>query len=385
VVDLTTPSGAYCGKLLADLGAQVIKLEPLEGDPGRRMKPFQEDLPGLDRSLFWAYYNTNKQSLAVNVASVEGHGVFDRLVRWADAIIHTEGGLSYDELTRLNPKVILASISALGDGPRADIPATGQTVFAMSGIMKTIGPPQGPPAAPPGQLPMDLAAIDAASGILCALLTRQRSGLGQHVSVAALDVLAAQVNPRPREQFLSRRHERVYNPTLAPGGTYECADGGVELTIVLTGHWRGLQELLGNPPEISGPEWDDRGYREERAQYLGELIAAAFASRSQQEVVREAQRLHVPCGPISTVSTFAADPQIVARGFFEETTMPGSGRHKTAGAPYKMTGEAWALRRPAPRLGEHTASILTNELGYSSAEVKVLEATGAVLCAEADV
>ncbi|HVA26224.1 MAG TPA: CoA transferase [Chloroflexota bacterium] len=381
VVDLAGPSGQYCGKLLADLGARVIKIEPIEGDGGRRMKPFQGDQIDANQSLFWAYYNTNKRSLALDLASQQGQGVFERLVRWADAIVQTGSDLRYDELSRLNPRLILASISSFGEGPCSGYRATSQSVFAMSGIMKTIGPPQGPPVAAPGQIPLDLAAIDAASGILCALLMRHRTGVGQHVSVAALDVLAAQVNPRPREQFVATRHARVYNPTLAPGGTYACADGGVELTIVLPGHWHGLQELLGNPAEIAGPEWNERGYREAHADQLGGIVAAAFASRSQHELVREAQRLHVPCGPINTVATFAADPQIEARGFFEDLSTPGLGPHKIAGAPYKMSAGAWTLQ-PAPRLGEHTAGILAGELGYSPTEIAALRSANVVLCAE---
>jgi crotonobetainyl-CoA:carnitine CoA-transferase CaiB-like acyl-CoA transferase len=347
VLDAAAPHGQYCGKLLADLGADVVKLEVPEGDPGRSQVP----LSASGESLFWAYYNSNKRSVT-RPSDVEP------LVRWADVLITTDQDLSFAQFATVNPRLILTTISPFGDGPYRDYPATSQSVFAMSGIMKTIGPPARPPAAAPGQLPFDLASTDAASGVVAALLMRLRSGVGQHVQVAALDVLAAQVNPRPREQYVDARFERIYNPTLAPGGTFQCLDGAVELTIVLLGHWQGLKELIGNPPKISGPEWNDRSFREAHAAHLGEIVAAAFASRCQADVVEQAQRLRVPCGPVNTTASFAVDRQIEARGFFVDTISPGLGQHKTAGAPFKLSNHAWQLRRSAPRLGEHTREVL---------------------------
>lgn len=361
MIDAAEPRGQYCGKLLADLGADVIKLEPPEGDAGRHKPPFKN---GGQASLFWAYYNANKRGVLLPRDDAEQR---QRLVRWADVLIITDDGDDFEQLADVNPRLIVATVSRFGAGPYRDYPGTSRSVFAMSGVMKTIGPPQGPPVAAPGQLPFDLTSVDAASGILAALLMRLTTGRGQHVEVAALDVMAAQVNPRPREQYVDARYERVYNPTLAPGGTFECLDGGVELTIVLLGHWQGLRELIGNPPEIAGPEWNDRGYREAHADYLGRIVAANFATRRQAEVVEQAQLLRVPCGPVNTTASFAADRQVQARGFFVAAASPELGPHKVAGAPFKLSNQAWQLRRPAPRLGEHTREVL-DEISLSEGQ-----------------
>lgn len=391
VVDLAAPEGAYCGKLLADLGADVIKVEPLEGDEGRRRGPFKDDRPDMESSLFFAFYNTNKRSLAADLSGPRSAEIARRLARWADVVVETADreltGLSptWSEAVRaLNPRLVVASLSAYGaGGPWSEAPGTSRSVFAASGIMKTIGPPQGPPVGPPGQMAFDLAAADASSAVVCALLAREVTGVGQRVSVAALEVMAAQVNPRPLEQFVARRYERVYNPSLAPGGTYACVDGSVELTIILPSHWEGLKRLIGNPPELEGPEWDERRYREGRAEYLGEVVARAFAPWRKAELVAEAQRLRVPCGPVNTVADFAADAQVAARGFFVESERVGLGRHRLAGAPYQFSEGAWSLRRPAPRLGEHSRDILLHDLGYSAAEIEELRSESLVFV-EAD-
>jgi len=361
IIDVAHHYGQYCGKLLADLGADVIKIEPPGGDPARAIGPFADD----QTSLFFAYYNCGKRGLTLDPLTPSDRAIFERLLATADAIIETPahgnaGGmqLEFEALQRQNPGLILTSIVGfVGAGPYRDYRSTSQVMFALSGIMKSVGPPDGPPEAPPGQMGFDLTAVDAATGVVCALLARAHSGRGQHVTVAAHEVLASEINPRPPQQFDDTRHPGAANPQLAPTGTYDCLDGSVVMFVNLPAHWKGLKELLGNPPGIQGPEWDDRSYREVHAAYLSDLVRSAFASRSMADIVEEGQRLHVPCGPVNTISTFAADPHLAERGFLVVTggwTMPG--------APYKLSDSGWAIQRPAPRLGQHTAEILA-ELG----------------------
>ncbi|HLH26157.1 MAG TPA: CoA transferase [Chloroflexota bacterium] len=365
VLEVCAPWGQYCGKLLADLGADVIKIEPPGGDPARALGPFKDDRPDPEGSLFFAYYNTNKRSLALDLVRPEGQETFRRLAATADAVLTTAApaeaealGLGYATLHRLNSRLVVTSLSGFGhDGPYARSRATSLVVFAMSGLMKSIGEPAGPPVAAPGQLAFDLAAVDAAAGTLCALLARRRTGRGQHVDVAALEVLAAQLAPALPGQGDHGRFGQ-HNPRTPPSGKYTCRDGTVELCIIMPAQWDGLKELLGHPPELERPEWNSREGRAAAHAELTAAVARALRDRAVAEVVAEGQRLRVPALPVSEVPDFIAAPHVAARGFFVPATSPSLGPHLMPGAPYCFSEAGWALRRPAPRVGEHNAAIL---------------------------
>ncbi|MFI5270088.1 MAG: CaiB/BaiF CoA transferase family protein, partial [Chloroflexota bacterium] len=293
VIELVHPYGQYCGKVLADLGADVLKIEPPGGDQARAIGPFHGDV-----SLHFAYYNTNKRSLELDLGSPAGQDALRRLVADADALVYTPEhlrvpglDLTYDALRALNPKLVVAAITGFAaGGPYSAYRSTPLVAFALSGIMKNIGPPEGPPEPAPGQVAFDLTALDAANGIVCALL----SGQGQQVNVAAHEVLAAEINPRAPEQFDDHRHPRSANPQLAPSGAFKCLDGQVTFFINLPNHWQGLKELLGNPPEVAAPEWDDRTYRSLHAEFLADLVEARLANRTQSDIVAQGQKLRVP-------------------------------------------------------------------------------------------
>jgi crotonobetainyl-CoA:carnitine CoA-transferase CaiB-like acyl-CoA transferase len=362
VVDLAHPYGQYAGKLLADLGADVIKVEPPEGDAGRRVGPFKD---GTSASLFFAYYNANKRSLKLDLSTATGKAALEKLLASADAVIITPEHSSVP--VALPEKLVVGElIGFTAGGPYSDFRSTPQTVFALSGIMKAIGPPEGPPEAAPGQVAYDLAAVDVANGIVCALLSDQP----QKITVAAHEVLAAEINPRAPEQFEDKRYPGSANPQLAPSGAFKTADGEVTFFINLPNHWTGLKELLGHPEELEGDEWNTRDYRGAHAAAVLEATGKALANRQTAEVVERGQALHVPCGPINTVDRFTRDAHAAARGFFVEVGDPELGLVKVPGAPHKMSEAGWSLRRPAPRLGEHNREILT-ELGYSEAEMEL--------------
>jgi crotonobetainyl-CoA:carnitine CoA-transferase CaiB-like acyl-CoA transferase len=369
VLEVCAPWGQYCGKLLADLGADVVKIEPPEGDAARALGPFKDDRPDPEGSLFFAYYNTNKRSVTLDLAQPEGRATFARLAATADVVLETAApaeaaalGLDYPALHALNPRLVVTSLSGFGHaGPYARSRATSLVVFAMSGLMKSIGDPDGPPSAAPGQMAFDLAAVDAAVGTLGALMARRRTGRGQHVEVAALEVLAAQLIPGLPGQTDAGRFGQ-HNPRTTPSGKYPCRDGTVELCIIMPGQWNGLKELLGHPPALERPEWDSREGRAADHPALVAAIVDALRDRTVAEIVAEGQRLRVPALPVSQVPDFIAAPHVAARGFFVPADSPTLGPHQMPGAPYRFSEAGWALRHPAPRLGEHTAAILA-ELG----------------------
>ena len=255
-VELVHPLGQYCGRLLADLGADVIKVEAPSGDDARRMGPFAYAEPA--RSLYFDYYNTNKRSLALDLHRDDGLAVLKRLLGSADIWIQTDGlddafgeELDLRKLRASHPRATLVSITGFGSGgPYEAYRPSSLVIFAMSGLMHSVGPPDGPPVAAPGQLAFDLAATDAASGALMAILSRRRTGQGQEVEVAALETLATELSPSPAgAQRSVRRGNR--HADIAPSGVFECQDGAVELEVIMPAQWDALKEVLGQPTELT--------------------------------------------------------------------------------------------------------------------------------------
>jgi len=384
VLDLTASGGQYCGKLLADLGADVIKIEPPSGDAARRLGPFKDSAADHDLSLFWIYYNTNKRSLAVDLAIDRGREVFDRLLATADAVIETPDvddapvALDFDALARAHPRLILTSLTGFGSGgPYSAYRATSLVAFAMSGIMQGIGPEEGPPAGMPGQIALDVAAADAAAGTLLALLARRRTGRGQRVEVAAFEVLAAQLGAPGAPRGEARR-TGLLHLQLGPSGIYPCRDGAVEFSTLLPGQWQRLKTLLADSEELQEPEWDDRPYRIANAARLYGIVAAAVKDRGTAELTEQAQRLQIPCLPVNSVADVMSNEHMEVRGFFRPAEILGLGALSFPGAPYRLSEDRWQLRRPAPALGQDTASILAGELGYSEANLAQLEGAGVI-------
>jgi len=385
VLDLTAAGGQYCGKLLADLGAEVIKIETPNGDPARRLGPFKDSAGGHDLSLFWIYYNTNKRSLAVDLTLDQGREVFERLLATADAVIETPdvedapAALEFDALARSHPRLILTSLTGFGSGgPYSAYRVTSLVAFAMSGIMQGIGPEEGPPAAMPGQIALDVAAADAAAGTLLALLARRRNGRGQHVEVAAFEVLAAQLGAPGAPRGEAHR-TGLLHLQLGPSGIYPCRDGAVEFSTLLPGQWQRLKTLLADSEELQEPEWDDRPYRIAHAGRLYGIVAAAVKERGTAELTEQAQRLQIPCLPVNSVADVMANEHMEARGFFRQADIPGLGAVSFPGAPYRLSEERWQVRRPAPALGQDTAGILAGDLGYSEASLAELAEAGVIV------
>jgi crotonobetainyl-CoA:carnitine CoA-transferase CaiB-like acyl-CoA transferase len=346
VLEVVAAWGQYAGKLLADLGAEVIKVEPPGGDPARQ------------QALAFAYYNTNKKSVVLDLEQPAGRAGLRELLSSADVLLTTfdrgrTSALLPDDAVN-QPGLVVVTLSGFGTtGPAAAYRASNVGVFAMSGQMLAVGNPEGPPAAPPGQMALDLGAVDAVIGTLSALLARARNGRGQRVEVAASEVLAGQNSSPERES--SRTRSGNTHPQLAPSGVYQCRDGAVEITVVMPAQWDALKKLLDPCPALARAEWDDRSRRARDHLEIERLVAAAIAARYQAETVAEAQRLRLPCLPVHTLSSFMDDPHVRARGYF----VMGLGEYPLAGPPYRLSNAGWALRRGAPRVGEHTAEVVS--------------------------
>lgn len=382
VLDLTEDAGQHCTKLLADLGADVIKVEIPGGVRARRIGPFKDDRPHPEGSLYFAYYNANKRSITLDYSKTEGARILKRLVERTDVLVEgfapgylEEVGLGYMALREINPRLIMASITGFGQGgPHRHFLAPDIVPFAMSGLMYISGKPEGPPVTAPGSQPYDLASAQAAFGILMALYHRLFSGKGQHVEVSAQEAVACEEHTISRFSLDGHivAREGSQHGTAAPARIYRSQDGYVHLFA--GPHWKSFREWMGSPEVLADPLWEDPDFRRANIDLVNPLIEEFTLSRGREELVREAQARHLPCTPVNTPADFIQSAQTQARGYLLEVEHPLLGRYLYPGAPYRLSETPWALRRPAPLLGEANEEIYCGELGYSREEMVALAA-----------
>lgn len=392
VLDLTHHlCGPYATKLLADYGADVIKIErPGTGDLARRLGPFKDDDPHPEKSGIFAYLNTNKRSVTLDLACAAGRAVFFDLLETADLVVENfrpgvmeRLGIGYGELTARRPNIVLLSISNFGQtGPYRDWAGSELVLFAMGGEMFSMGVAEREPIKMAGTAALFQSGAAAAVAAVSALYAVQQGGGGEHLDVSIFETQFASVDRRHQWVIAYQYTGRVKgrDPIGAaigfPAGVYPCADGFVEVTGGGT-RWPNTVRMLGSPPELLGPEWTAPGAF--RRLDLKERFDAVFypwlAERTKREVWAAAQAAHVLCGPLYTIEDLFTDPVIRERGFFIECERPYLGRFTMPGRPFLMSESPWSLRRPAPLLGEHTAEVL-GELGYTPDRLAELRRSG---------
>jgi crotonobetainyl-CoA:carnitine CoA-transferase CaiB-like acyl-CoA transferase len=370
VLDLSTSIGSYCGRLLADAGADVVKVERPGGDELRRRPPFAGGRPGPQRSLSFAYYHANKRGIEVDYSQPDALGPLAGLGAGSDVVIltptarHPVAGLdpARNQLSWARPDTVVCSITPFGlTGPYRSWRATHLTSYAMSGLMYPQGPSAGPPVAIPGQQVYDHVSTHAAIAVLAALRERPAAG-GQFIDVSAHEVLGHSLFDLHRytnSLSVSRRSDR--KPGVS-GGMWECRDGLVEFTVSTDKHWSGLVELLGHPPELADPSWGHPVVREQHADKILAALAPRITAMSREDFVSRGQQLGVPCALVNTVGQFTRDPHPRSRGFFVRQRLPGLGDFELPGRPFLSTRPLLGqYRRPAPRLGEHDAAEIARQ------------------------
>jgi crotonobetainyl-CoA:carnitine CoA-transferase CaiB-like acyl-CoA transferase len=373
VLDLTSASGAYCGKLFADLGADVIKIEPPGGDPGRSEAPLC-----VGRSLPFLYENTNKRSVVLDLEVEADRDRFRTLAAEADLIIESfpvgtleRLGLDYTSLSgslpSAHPGLVLTSISGFGQtGPLRESRSNDLIASALGGAMTSIGDPADPPVRLAGHQADVITATLAASSSLIALHHRNRTGQGQHIDVSSLEVVAAITHIAGVGKWLEDDiiPKRVGTGLVAsvPSGAYRCKDGLVYLMVNRPAHWLALaqwiNEVTGNEEvlmeEFHGPSSNRLPFRELLDIFIGDLTAELTVD----EAYHEGQRRHIAFTPIHTAGRILADPQLAARGFFTEVELAEDRTIKVPGAPYRPARSGWQIALPAPELGEHEGEVL---------------------------
>lgn len=371
VIELVADKGQLCGRLLADLGADVVKVEAPDGGRARRQPPYGPAADGLDASLSFAWYNANKRSVVLDLARPDGLDRLRGLAADADVLVDdlppgalARLGLDPDELCAANPRLVYCSITGFGlDGPYAGYLAPDPVVFAMSGLMHIAGEPGLPPLRWPYEQGYQLASITAGFGVVAALRARLHTGAGQRVEVSAQETLAGiqhvVANYSANSQILARTGTRSpVGGLAAPQGAYRCRDGYVYLSIIWPAHWKALVEWMGSPEALTDPIFETRQVRCDNREFIDVFVEEFLAQRTKQELFVEGQRHRTFIAPINTPAEFTEDTQIAEREFFVPVEHPELGRLPMPGMPYQLDRTPLRYRRPAPRLGEHTTEVL---------------------------
>ncbi len=387
VVEATTTwAGPMCGALLADLGADVIKVELPEGEMARRAPPF---LPGHEPPLSFmqATVNRNKRSLCLDLRQPDGAALFRRLAARSDVVIENfrpggmeRFGLGYEQLRAERPELIYVSISGFGHfGPDADQVGYDPLAQAASGFLSLNGDPDGGPVKSPTFLADDLAGLHGALAALAALRHRDRTGEGQRVDVSLLDAVLAHSNGYLTLGALGIDLPRLGNEfrIAAPARVYRCRDGEVMTGVLLDAHWRRLCALWQTPERADDPRYATTPARLERRAEVDTMLAEWLASRSRADALESLRQAGVPAAPVRTYAEAAADPHVRERDMLQRVPQSDGVTAPITGPAAKLSRTPQRVRSPAPALGAHTEAIL-GELGLSADELTRLRERGVI-------
>lgn len=398
VLDLSGPLGNYCGKLFADMGAEVILVEPRDGTRLRSEPPFLNDVPGPEHSLAFAYHNTSKKGVSLDLDSASGQELFKKLVATADLVIETEApgvmerrGLGYETLKRIRPQLVYTSITAFGQtGPYADYVAEDIIGLAMGGLLYLGGYADAPPTRVYGNQAFLCANMFGAVAALLAVMEAENTGEGQHVDVSMQECVVMALENSVQffdlEGTVRKRH--AGEQRFAGTGVFDCADGQIYLMaggIGANKFWSRTidwfcDEKMAGAEALRADAWTQVDYlkSEEAKKIFADIFVPWAKERTKDYLYREGQRRKIPIAPISQPSDLLASRQLKFREYFVEVPHgPGSKRLLMPGAPYKLSGTPWQVQRPAPRLGEHNAEVY-GAIGVNPVDLEQLVSQGVV-------
>jgi len=347
VVDLSQGiAGPYCTSLLADSGAEVIKVEPPEGDYARRLGPFPDDEPHPDRGGLFIHLNGNKKSVTLDVATPSGRTVLRKLLDGADVLVESDPpgrlaslGLGYEDLKGELPRLVYCSLTPFGQtGPYAGFKGSSLACLALSGLMYVTGDPDKEPLATGGEAAEYFAGVNAWVAVLAALEQRAATGEGQHVDVSMLEALgsADEYNTAMyatcgaiRKRFYSHHHIPAY-----PAEIYPCRDGYIVVISGTGGFPLGMALLLERPELESNPMFVNFWLRVLQWRQFEEILRPYLLVHDWRDLLTRAQELRMPFAPVMSPRSLMEDEHLAERGFFEEVEQPGIGRVRVAGSPF---------------------------------------------------
>ena len=409
ILDLTDDQGHYCGKILADLGADVIKVEPPGGDASRNTGPFYKDIPDPEKSLYWWAYNTSKRGVTLNIDTRDGKTVLQRLVKTADAVIESFApgymdslGLGYPALSQINPGIIMTSISPFGQtGPYKDWKGPDLVGWALGGQAFVTGDEDRPPCRISFPQSYLHAGNHAASATLAALYDRESTGEGQHIDVsmqeAVVWTLMSVIQFWDMMQFNMFRggaKRRMGGPVARV--LFPCKDGymsfligGGQLASISMPplvKWMAEEGKLGafeNRKDWDAKDWSDKedhwSKTQEALDAEESTLVNFFADKTKAQLYEQALKRRIILYPASTVKDLAENVQLKEREFYTEVEHPELGESVTyMGAPYKMMGTKWQISKRAPLIGEHNQEVYGEELGFSQEEILRFKEAGVI-------
>jgi crotonobetainyl-CoA:carnitine CoA-transferase CaiB-like acyl-CoA transferase len=384
-------AAAYAAKLMADMGAEVIKLEPPAGDRARQRGPFPGGIPHPEKSGLFLYLNSNKLGVTLDLARPEGMALIERLAAEADVLVHSfappvmdRAGLSFERLHRVNPRLVMTSITPYGmTGLWRDRRAEELTTWSAGGLIVLNGAggehPELPPLKTFGSQSGFQGGVHAAFATMGAVLAQTRDGKGQHIDVSIQEVLASQLELTFEYwPYMKMIATRLGRKPIQPIEALQCKDGWIYVCCVEEHQWRGFVETMGNPEWASEEIFGDRFKRADNWEALQIFLQEYLSEHTVLEVYKAVQERRVPFAPVSTMGDLLNSEHLNARGFFVEIAQPQAGTHKYPGAPLKYSATPWQLRLPAPTLGQHNDEIFGKRLGLAPGRIAELKRAGVI-------
>ncbi len=368
-------AGPYCTKLLADFGAQVIKVEkPGSGDPSRRMGPFPNDESDQEASALFFYLNNNKQSITLNLKTSSGVKMFHELVKKVDILVENFSprvmpglGLSYDTLKAVNPALVMTSISNFGQsGPYRDYKATDIVLQALGGYMKGRGEQTREPIRAAGGLDITgfFGGMFGVQGTMTAYTIKTQTGKGQHVDISILEAII------PMLAYPVALSTFPRNLPYAPGrwtfvpGVEQCKDGYIGVNVLTGAHWLDICHMMGMEDIAEHPDYRILFERLKHSKHVRDRMQPWLMERTKEEILHDGQMWRIPVAPVYSSEDILRSPQYQARDSFLEIEHPVMGKVVQPGIIFNMSETPWQMKRPAPLLGQDNEELYGELLGY---------------------
>lgn len=395
VLDLSNENCVYCGKLLSGMGADVIKVERPGGDPTRNYGPFFQDVTHPEKSLYFAYLNTGKKSITLNLENRDGQEIFKKLVKVSDIILETfpvgyleSLGLAYTDLKKINPGIIMTSVTPFGQtGPHKNWHASSEIIAsAMGGVQFENGEPTSKPVQFGNFLVGYAAGTYAAVGTMAAYHNRLFTEEGNHIDISLQDICASWLDATygnyqyPPYRITPRWGSQ--SPTWVPSRLFRAKDG--HFFLVGSNRWNLVAAWLVEEGvdigDLVDPKYEGTNSRDllwAQKERINDLVNELGMKHTKREIMIEGQKREIPTTLVSTVKDIYDDPQLKEREYFVEVEHPVLGKINYPGAPYKFIESPWQIGGPAPLIGQHNEEIY-GELGFSKEDLINLKQGGAI-------